>query len=804
MVTLTAEGLPTGVTATFAPATLVAGVTSGTLTLAIGATSPAATSSFTIRASGTGVVAQTATVALTITATIAPDFSLTATPASLPITAGQSGTSAVTIARSGGFVGNVQLTLEGTPAGLTGTFAPNPASAGTSTLTVAATAATAPGTYNLTIRGTSAAQTDRTTALTVVVSAAPAISLAVGTPTLAAAIGATATSTITIARVGGFAGDVALTLDAPPTGITGVFTPPTILAANSTSSLTLTIGATATPGSYALTVRGTGTGISAQTATIALTVSAAPNFTMTASAVTTAQGTTGTSTVTLTRTGGFAGAVALAVSGFPAGVTATFNPASATGATSSLSLAVTSAVAVGTYTGTVTGTAAGIANVTTPLTLTVTAGAVGPGAISWRFCDPAQYPVWFAFRSGTSGAFTRVIASANQTYNFTIAAAVGVVAYAQPNVDGGPARVTVNFATTTELQASGSAECATNRPTKTLTGTVAGLSSLQTASVNYGGGFASVVFPTTSFRVTQAAEGPTDLLAFRSTQSFAAGVTSVVPDRALLRRNLNYPANGVIPVVDLSGTESFAVQAAQITTANSGSDAVSVYTSFGTNNGLLGGFFNFGATSGGRSPFTVYGIPSAQTQSGDLHLIIAAATNLIADGVGTSRFAAQYNRDLNNRTLTFGPNLSLPMFVTLATLPYARLQGSGVWQAEYGDQLTGTFTQSIGGGSFINADRAIRSLRGAVGMPASRAPSLAGGTRSWTLIGSRGYFGTATGYSFDTPDFSAVPGFDVSWGLQGDALTNVTALGIGYFGSNRQIVEGASLRAATVLGIYQP
>jgi len=54
--------------------------------------------------------------------------------------------------------------------------------------------------------------------------------------------------------------------------------------------------------------------------------------------VTAAPGGTATQTVNITRTGGFTGAVALTASGLPTGVTAAFDPQSATGNSSTLTL----------------------------------------------------------------------------------------------------------------------------------------------------------------------------------------------------------------------------------------------------------------------------------------------------------------------------------------------------------------------------------------------------------------------------------------------------------------------------------
>src|SRR5215468_2855793 len=98
----------------------------------------------------------------------------------------------------------------------------------------------------------------------------------------------------------------------------------------------------------------------------------APNFALSAnpSSLTINLGASGTSAITITRGGGFTGAVALSAGGLPAGVTATFNPASATGTSSVLTLTASSAATVGAATVTVTGAGGGLTRTAT-ISLTV-------------------------------------------------------------------------------------------------------------------------------------------------------------------------------------------------------------------------------------------------------------------------------------------------------------------------------------------------------------------------------------------------------------------------------------------------
>src|SRR5262249_35005215 len=144
--------------------------------------------------------------------------------------------------------------------------------------------------------------------------------------------GANATSVITITRAGGFSSAVALSASGLPAGVTPSFSPASTTGTSST--VTFTASATATLGPATVTITGTGGGLT-HTTPINLTVSpeAVPAFMPAATPSTLAidQGASGIVSITITRTGGFTGSVTLSASGLPAGVTPTFNPASATG-----------------------------------------------------------------------------------------------------------------------------------------------------------------------------------------------------------------------------------------------------------------------------------------------------------------------------------------------------------------------------------------------------------------------------------------------------------------------------------------
>lgn len=756
-VTLAVEGLPTGVTGAFSPSPIPSAENTSTLNLIVGSGAPVGTSTVTVRATGTGLTDQTATFQLTITASSVPSFTITSTPASLAVVAGQQGTTLLSIAKAGGFTGNVTLALEGAPTGVTGTFAPNPATGSTSTLTLNTTAATVPGAYNVTVRGTATGLTDRTISIALTVNQAAGVMLTIAPTTLSIAQSGNAQAALTLTRQGGFTGDVNLTATGAPVGMSVAFAPATVSGTSST--VTVTVGASVAAGTYPVTITGTGTGGITASTPLSVTVTAVGGFTLTATSASSTQGGTGNSTVTISRTGSFTGPVNLLVSGLPANVTAAFNPTPVTGATSTLTFTAAAGATVGASTITVSGTGTGAANQSTTLTLTVTATG-GSGAIAWKFCDTNRVPLWFAYRNGNSGPWTQVSAGGDNTFNVSFSGAIGSVAYVQTNTNGGTDG-TIFLNTATEFASIAAQECTSNAGTKTVNGTVTNVGALQSATAYMGSSSATAGFGATALTFNSVRSGVTDLLAVRS--NFNAGTASFTPDRAILRRSVNYAAGSTAPVLDFAGAESFAVGSANIAVANVGGDQLTTLATFLTANGSAGTIVS-GLSA--ASPATVYGIPSAQTQAGDLHLVFAVAIS----GSTNIRGIYQYNKDLASRTLTLGAALNAPTVTVAATSPYARLRVRSNWQAEYGDAAATTMTQSTG------------------------TP------RTWTTSGSRGYFGLGSSeFDIELPDFSAVSGFQNIWGLATGVSTqvNTTAYNAvsGVFGNVP--TEGLSFRTAS-------
>jgi Pro-kumamolisin, activation domain/FG-GAP-like repeat/Bacterial Ig-like domain (group 3) len=288
-----------------------------------------------------------------------PGFWLDSSQSSILINPGSTATTTVSITGADGFTGSVNLAVSsGLPTGVTASFSPNPATTGSSVLTLTASSSAPFANQAITITGTSGTLTASTNT-TVSVHAA-GFTLAALPATLGIAQGSSSTSTISVLPLYGFTGSVNLSIAGLPAGVTASFSP---TSTTGTSTLTVTVSSTATPGSSNLTITGTSGTVTAN-ASLPLTIHA-PSFSLSGTGpVTVGQGFTGASTIYVTDQYGFTGNVNLAVSGLPNGVTASFSPNPATGI-SVLTFTASSSASIGQSVVTVTGTSGALSATTT-------------------------------------------------------------------------------------------------------------------------------------------------------------------------------------------------------------------------------------------------------------------------------------------------------------------------------------------------------------------------------------------------------------------------------------------------------
>lgn len=203
--------------------------------------------------------------ALTGPISTTPSFTISASPASVSVVQGSSGTSTISTTVSGGFNTAIALTASGQPTGVSVSFSSSsiggPGS-GSSSLTMAVASTTVTGTYTITVTGTGGGITHTATvSLTVTGPTAGAFTISVSPTSGSLDQGQSGFAVITTKVSGGFSSVISLSATGEPAGVTVTFSPPSIAAPGSgTSDMTLKVSRSTTIGTYPITITGTGGG----------------------------------------------------------------------------------------------------------------------------------------------------------------------------------------------------------------------------------------------------------------------------------------------------------------------------------------------------------------------------------------------------------------------------------------------------------------------------------------------------------------------------------------------------------------
>jgi N,N-dimethylformamidase beta subunit-like protein len=195
----------------------------------------------------------------------ATSFTLSSLPSSQAVLPGGSTSYGVTISPTGGFTGDVSLSVSGLPSGASGSFTSNPTTA-SSTFSVTTGPSTPTANYTLTLSGVSGTLT-RTTTVSLVVNA-PDFTIAASPSSQTVTSGGSTNYGVTIGPTGGFTGPVSLSVSGLPGGATGSFTPNPSTAS---STLSVTTSTSTPAGTSTLTITGI-SGSLTHTTTVALTV----------------------------------------------------------------------------------------------------------------------------------------------------------------------------------------------------------------------------------------------------------------------------------------------------------------------------------------------------------------------------------------------------------------------------------------------------------------------------------------------------------------------------------------------------
>ena len=312
----------------------------------------------------------------------APNFNISLSPTSLTVQQGTSGSTTLTLTPQNGFTGAVSLSLSGAPSGVT--LSPTSVTVSGSTpvnqsLTLSVAPSVTPGTYALQVRGAAGSITQRAS-LSLTVTPPPSFTLSLNPTSLTVQQGASGSTTLTLTPQGGFTGTVSLALvDGSGNPVSGITLSPASVTVSGTSpvtqNLTLAVGSSVTPGTYALQVRGAAGSIT-QRASLSLTVTPPPSFTLSLNptSLTAPQEGSAVTALIVTPQNGFQGTISLSLANAPQGISLAPTSVQVSGNNpmgQTLTLSVASYVPAGTYNFQVVGTSGSITK-QVGLTLTVT------------------------------------------------------------------------------------------------------------------------------------------------------------------------------------------------------------------------------------------------------------------------------------------------------------------------------------------------------------------------------------------------------------------------------------------------
>jgi subtilase family serine protease len=199
-----------------------------------------------------------------------PAFSISASPTSVSVVRGNNGTSTITTAVSGGFDSAIALSATGQPSGVTVSFSPASIAApgsGNSTMTMAVASSTTTGTYTITVTGTGGGITHTASvSLTVTAATSGTFTISVSPTSGYLDQGQSGYAVVTTQASGGFSSAIALSATGQPSGVTVSFSPSSIAAPGSgQSDMNITVSRNAATGTYPITIKGTGGGVTKTT-----------------------------------------------------------------------------------------------------------------------------------------------------------------------------------------------------------------------------------------------------------------------------------------------------------------------------------------------------------------------------------------------------------------------------------------------------------------------------------------------------------------------------------------------------------
>ena len=376
-------------------------------------------------------------------------------------------------------------------------------------------------------------------------------------------------------------------------------------------------------------------------------------------------------------------------------------------------------------------------------------------SVALDFCE-GPVPTWLAVQND-GDRWRELTADASGTFAFEATPRVSV---AYVFASSGYATTIYNL-TRDELEMFAPALCRQPSGTRSLSGSVAGVTGGEWVSLSIGGSGFVRGSDVTTFSFNRLADAPLDLVATR-------GNPAGTFDRVIVRSSVNQPSGATLPTLDFSSAEALPLTAHTVTIANRGSDDFYMTSAFVSANGTYHSLGLANVVTGSSMAATV-AVPGTLSAAGDFHHLFASATN---HATGGGRYMTVYTANPVGKTLTLGPELSTPS-ISIATIPYLRPRVAIPSQREYPSAMEAYFSQQVGCAMRVHA---IHTSAGFVG----RRPA------TWQL---------------ELPDMTEA-GYQSVWAPQGVSVAWQTR---GVDGDMRLVLQGAPrdgdvLRAASRQG----
>ena len=476
-----------------------------------------------------------------------------------------------------------------------------------------------------------------------------------------------------------------------------------------------------------------------------------------------AQGSNKTLTAGIIRTGTFAGAVTITVTGLPSGVTASPNPAAipSGGVEATIVFAASASAPPGTTTVTIRASGAGVTDQTATVALTVNGPTAGTANTTYTFCGAAI--LFAAYQDGT-GAWAKATVNGN-AISFNLASGRGGMAIVYP-VGSTAFGTFIYYGSQAELN-TGAFAC-TALGTNSVSGTVAGLASADYSFVGMGGGIGTATGVAPNFVVPNVLAGSRDVLAGRLVAT--TNPVSLFANKVIIRRGVAVTSSTTLGTLDFNSAEAVATVPRTWTASNIGTDVVNESNmTYQTSTLSFTTLYSQSTFTGTSAQFPTVANPAA----GDLHVLEVSVTPNPRP-ITTSRNTFTAFHTGTDQTVTFGPPIGAVTVTTAATSPGARLRFQYTLQPEY---------------------KRVYYLHSGV---------TNGSVRSIAVYFFPGYLAGLASIDHVEPDFSALAGWNTAWGQPAGVETQWSFVVQNYTRDASLSQDGDFLKNATRLGTITP